>query len=220
MCGRYGRASRFERIAQMMSFTVQNAAGELEPRYNVAPTTKQPVVRADAVSAIFELRNWGLVPFWSREPAKGVRPINARCETAAEKPMFRKLIRDRRCLVPVDWFYEWKATPAGKVPHLIQMASREPFFFGGLWDTWHEGSEDAIPSFTILTCAPNELMQTIHDRMPVIVAPQDAARWLDPGQKDISDLLRPFPAEEMTARPVSTRVNSVRNEGPELIESI
>jgi putative SOS response-associated peptidase YedK len=161
----------------------------------------------------------GSVPCWAKDSKKGVRPINAKCETAAEKPMFRKLLRERRCLVPVDWFYEWKVTPAGKVPHVIQMASREPFFFGGLWDTWREGQEDALPTFTILTTAPNELMQTVHDRMPMIVPLEHAARWLDRSERDVGDLLPPFPAEQMTAYPVSTRVNSVRNDGPELIHA-
>jgi putative SOS response-associated peptidase YedK len=97
------------------------------------------------------------------------------------------------------------------------MASRAPFFMAGLWDTWHAHAEDALPTFTILTTAPNELMATLHDRMPLIVAPDDAKRWLDPGERDVVDLLRPFPAEEMTAYPVSVRVNSVRNDDPDLI---
>ena len=129
-------------------------------------------------------------------------------------------MQQRRCLVPADWFYEWKATPSGKVPHVVRMASREPFLIGGLWDTWHYGREDALATFTLLTTRPNELAATIHDRMPLIVAPQDAPRWLDRTEADVSDLLRPFPAEEMTAYPVSTRVNSSKNEGPELIEPV
>lgn len=134
--------------------------------------------------------------------------------------MFRKLIAQRRCLIPADWYYEWKVTPAGKTPHLIQMASREPFLLGGLWDTWHYGREDALSTFTVLTTLPNELSRTIHDRMPLIVAPEDAPRWLDRSESDVSDLLRPYPAEEMTAYPVSTRVNSSKNDGPELVEPL
>ena len=104
------------------------------------------------------------------------------------------------------------------MPHLLQMASREPFLIGGLWDTWHYGREDALATFTVLTTQPNELAATIHDRMPLIVAPQDAPRWLDRSEEDVGDLLHAFPAEEMTAYPVSTRVNSSKNDGPELIE--
>ena len=163
---------------------------------------------------------WGLVPYWSKDPKKGARPVNAKAETAAERPMFRELIRKRRCLIPADWFYEWKVTPAGKVPHVVQLASREPFLIGGLWDTWHYGRDDALTTFTVLTVPPNELAATIHDRMPLLVSPEDAPRWLDRDVQDVTDLLRPYPAEEMTAYPVSTRVNKADNDGPELIEPL
>jgi putative SOS response-associated peptidase YedK len=134
--------------------------------------------------------------------------------------MFRKLIAQRRCLIPADWYYEWKVMPSGKIPHLYQMASREPFLLGGLWDTWHYGREDALSTFTVLTTLPNEVAATVHDRMPLIVAPEDAPRWLDRDEQDVTDLLRPYPAEEMTAYPVSSRVNSSRNDRPELIEPL
>jgi putative SOS response-associated peptidase YedK len=163
---------------------------------------------------------WGLVPYWAKDPKKGARPINARCETAAEKPMFRNLIRMRRCLIPVDWFYEWKVTPAGKEPHVVRMSSREPFLIGGLWDTWRHGQQDALASFTILTSLPNELTATLHDRMPLIVAAEDATRWLDRNEHDVRDLLRPYSAEEMNAYRVGTRVNSALNDDPQLIEPI
>ena len=219
MCGRYGRLSRFERIAQLAAMRVHNDAGEPAPSYNIAPGTQQPIVRAADDGAVMELRLWGLVPFWAKVGAKSMRPINAKCETAADKPMFKKLIRERRCLVPADFFYEWKATPAGKVPHVIRMASREPFFIAGLWDTWHPGGADALRTFTILTSEPNALMQTLHDRMPLIVAPEHAGRWLDRTVADVRDLLQPYPAEQMTAYPVSKRVNAAKNDGPELIEA-
>lgn len=220
MCGRYGRVSRFERIAQMLALEVRNEAGELAPSYNIAPGTLQPVVIGTRQGAVLRPLLWGLVPYWAKDPKKGPRPINAQCETAAEKPMYRKLLRERRCLVPADWFYEWKALPSGKMPHVVQLASREPFFIGGLWDTWHYGQADALTTFTVLTCPANELVATIHDRMPLIVAAQDAARWLDRSEPDVSDLLQPFPAEEMTAYPVSTRVNSADNDDPSLIEPV
>lgn len=218
MCGRFGRLSRFERIAQMLALKLRNEAGEVAPSYNVAPGTLQPVILGTREGAVLRPLLWGLVPYWAKDPKKGARPINAQCETAAEKPMFRTLMRSRRCLVPADWFYEWKSLPAGKLPHVVQLASREPFLIGGLWDTWHYGQDDALATFTILTCPANELAATIHERMPVIVAPEHAARWLDRNEHDVSDLLQPFPAEEMTAYPVSTRVNSADNDGPDLIE--
>jgi len=220
MCGRYGRLSQFERIKALMPNGVRNDVGELTAKYNISPGTKQPVIRADDTGAVLTPMMWGLVPFWAKDSKTGVRPVNAKSDTAHEKPMFRKLIRERRCLVPVDWFYEWRETPPDKVPFVIQMASREPFLIGELWDTWHAGAEDALTTFTVLTTAPNELMQTLHHRMPVIVAPSDAERWLDPSERDVTELLRPYPAEEMTAYPVSTRVNSSRNEGPELITPV
>lgn len=218
MCGRYGRLSRFERIAQLTAVTVRNEIGDLPSSYNIAPGTLQPVILSTKEAAVLRPLLWGLVPFWSKDPKKGARPVNAQCESAAQKPMFRKLMQERRCLIPADWFYEWKVTPGGKVPYVVQMASREPFFIGGLWDTWHYGRDDALATFTVLTSLPNELTGTIHDRMPLIVAPADVARWLDRSEHDVSDLLCAFPAEEMTAYPVSTRVNSSKNDGPELIQ--
>jgi len=218
MCGRFGRLSRFERIAQLTALGIRNEAGELAPSYNVAPGTLQPIILGTREGAVLRPLLWGLVPYWAKDSKKGVRPINAQCETAAEKPMFRTIMRERRCLIPADWFYEWKATAAGKEPYLVRLASREPFLIGGLWDTWHYGRDDAMATFTVLTCVPNELTGTLHDRMPLIIAPEDAPRWLDRGEHDVRDLLRPYPAEEMTAYRVGTRVNSAQNDDPELIE--
>jgi putative SOS response-associated peptidase YedK len=221
MCGRYGRLSRFERIAEFMHGGLRNATGELKPKYNVAPGTVQPVMRMDDQGAVLTPMKWGLVPFWAKDSNTGVRPVNAKSATAHEKPMFRKLIRERRCLVPVDWFYEWReAPPADKAPFVIRMASQEPFFMGGLWDTWHAGANDELTTFTVLTTEPNELMQTLHHRMPVIIAPSDASRWLDATVGDIDALMKPFSAEAMTAYAVGKRVNSSRNEGPDLIEPV
>jgi len=220
VCGRYGRVSRFERIAQLTALAIRNEAGEPPPSYNVAPGTVQPVIVGGAETAVLRPLRWGLVPYWSKDPSKGIRPVNAHGETAHDKPMFAKLLRMRRCLVPVDWFYEWKATPGGKLPYLVQLASREPFLLAGLWDTWHYGQSDALSTFTLLTCLPNELTSAIHDRMPLIVAPQDAARWLDRAEHEVRDLVRPFPAEEMTAHRVSTRVNSAANDDQGLIDPV
>ena len=220
MCGRFGRLSRFERIAQLMALKLRNEAGELPQSYNVAPGTLQPVILSTREGAVLRPLMWGLVPYWAKDPKKGARPINAQCETAAEKPMFRKLIAQRRCLVPADWFYEWRQTPAGKVPYVVRLASREPLLIGGLWDTWHYGQEDALATFTVLTCPANELVATLHDRMPVIVAPEDAARWLDRSEHDVRDLLAPYPAEEMNAYPVNRKVNDSKNDGLDLIEPL
>ncbi len=220
MCGRYGRLSRYERIAELLGADLRNEAGDLDARYNVAPGTFQPVVLAGEGTAVLSRLKWGLVPFWAKDCKTGVRPVNAKSDTAHDKPMFRKLIRERRCLVPCDWFYEWRENPPDKTPFVIRMASGAPFFMGGLWDTWHAGKEDELSTFTVLTTGPNELMQTLHHRMPVIVAPEHAPRWLDSAVRDIEDLLQPFASNAMTAYPVSRLVNAVRNDGPELVQPI
>jgi putative SOS response-associated peptidase YedK len=147
--------------------------------------------------------------------------INARAETAAERPAFREAMKRRRCLVPADGFYERQATPGSKrkQPHLIRMKDDRPFAFAGLWDSWRRG-DDTLESFTILTTAPNELVAPIHDRMPVIVAPADFDRWLDPSipADGVTDLLRPYPAAQMQASPVGTHVNNPSNDDPACAE--
>jgi putative SOS response-associated peptidase YedK len=220
MCGRFGRLSRFERIAQLTTMSIRNATGELQQTYNVAPGTLQPAMLNTSEGAVLRPLLWGLVPYWSKDPKKGARPVNARAESAGEKPMFRQLIERRRCLIPADWYYEWRRMEGAKVPFVFQMASHEPFFIGGLWDTWHYGKPDALSTFTVLTTEPNELAATVHDRMPLIVPPRNAPRWLDRSEQNVADLLCPYPAEEMTAYPVSPLVNSSNNDSPKLIEPL
>ncbi len=132
--------------------------------------------------------------------------------------MFRKLIRERRCLIPANCYYEWKEMRVGKQPYCIRIEDESPFFIGGTWDVWHARDADALFAFTVLTTSRNEVSATVHDRMPVIVQPKDYARWLDPKNQEITDLLAPHPAEGMIAYLVSRRVNSPKNEGRELIE--
>ena len=135
--------------------------------------------------------------------------------------MFQKLIRERRCLVPADCFYEWQETIAGEIPHAVRLTSQAPFFLAGLWDVWHARKADALHTFTILTSQANTLLKTLHNRMPLIIRPEDAEFWLHPDAQQIEEiepLLEPYSAEEMIAYPVSTRVNNVSNDSPELIE--
>jgi putative SOS response-associated peptidase YedK len=169
---------------------------------------------------------WGLVPFWAKDPKFGYSTINARAEEAPTKPAYREALKKRRCLVPSDAFYEWQRFDAKhKQPYAIALKSGDPYAFAGLWESWKPKDGPLLETFTILTTDPNELMQSIHTRMPVILEPRDYDRWLDasrsnggdPGSPPV-DLLRPYPAEKMHAWQVSQRVGNVRNNTPELLE--
>ena len=166
------------------------------------------------------LLRWGLIPSWAKDEKFGARCINARAETVAEAPSFRAAFKARRCLIPADGFYEWQKVDEAKQPHRITMGNGGPFSFAGLWERWTKGPEP-IETFTIVTGAPNELVRPIHDRMPVILDPADYDAWLEARDPAIpSALLRPFPTERMRTYPVSTRVNSTRNDDPELVAPI
>jgi putative SOS response-associated peptidase YedK len=181
-------------------------------RYNIAPS--QPIAAVRAVPAgsgrELALLRWGLIPSWSKDPAIGNRLINARAETAPEKPSFRNAFRRHRCLIPTSGFYEWLRWERGKQPYFVRMRDGHPFAFAGLWDRWESPEEGAIETCTILTTAANAVLAPIHDRMPVILPPWEYSRWLDPSIKDpdsLAPLLVPFPPEEMLAYPVNPRVN-------------
>ena len=168
------------------------------------------------------LMRWGLVPYWAKDQAIGNKMINARSETLAERPSFRDLLSSRRCLVPADDFYEWRKEGKSKQPMLIHVKNRELFGLAGLWDTWRKPDGTLLESFTIATCAPNELMRGIHDRMPVIIRRKDEPAWLDPTLKNdrVMPLLAPYPTEMMEAYPVSTLVNSPANDSQECAEPL
>jgi putative SOS response-associated peptidase YedK len=217
MCGRYGRWSRRRRIEELLGIEPPGL-DDFAPLYNITPGINTWVARSkDGQPALYSYL-WGLVPYWSKDPKKGARPVNARAETAHEKPMFRKLIRERRCLIPANCYYEWKEMPVGKRPYCIRVEDESPFFIGGMWDVWHAREPEALFTFTVLTTFPNEVSGTVHDRMPVIVQPKDYGRWLDPENEDVADILAPPPSEGMIAYPVSRRVNSPKNDDAGLIE--
>jgi len=181
-------------------------------RYNIAPSQPIAAVRAVPTGSGRELAllRWGLIPSWSKDPAIGIRLINARAETAPEKPSFRNAFRRHRCLIPTSGFYEWLRWERGKQPYFVRMRDGHPFAFAGLWDRWESPEEGAIETCTILTTAANAVLAPIHDRMPVILPPWEYSRWLDPSIKDpdsLAPLLVPFPPEEMLAYPVNPRVN-------------
>ena len=236
MCGRYYRRSDKQRIAEAFKLG-QLPEGFVLPDwdYNVAPTTFQPVIRQQRDTGDRELvmMRWGMIPHFAKSLAdfKGISTINAKAETLTKSAMWRVPFQRRRCLVPADGFYEWKKLDAkNKQPYAFQMASGKAFAFAGLWDAWKDPAQgDAwLQSFTIITTDPNELTGTVHTRMPVILEPRDYDRWLtrDPrsavglGHGELlTDLLRPFPAEEMSAHEASREVGNVRNNHPELLNS-
>lgn len=214
MCGRYSLTSPPEVMRRLFGLTT---TPNYPARYNIAPTQLVPVVRraevaGDAVPEFAFLR-WGLVPGWASDLSIGARMINARAETVREKPAYRAAYRQRRCLVPADGFYEWKAEGKAKQPVRITLDNGELFAFAGLWEHW-KGPEGPVASFTIITTVAATSIAAIHERMPVILDPTYHGRWLDPrAEPDALDaLLRPFPSDRLKATPVSTRVNSVKND--------
>ncbi|MDR3771899.1 MAG: SOS response-associated peptidase [Terracidiphilus sp.] len=221
MCGRFARKSTQEVLADWFGVELEDMPW-FAPSYNAAPQSVQPVVRLnrDTGNREFAQLRWGLVPFWAKEAKFGYSTINARAEEAATKPAYREALKKRRCLVPADAFYEWqRIDQKTKHPFAFALRSGEPCAFAGLWERWQPKEGDPLETFTILTTDPNELMETVHNRMPVILQPRDYSRWLDPGDpvRPPVDLLRPFPAEKMAAWRVSDRVGNVRNNDPQLL---
>jgi len=217
MCGRYVLASPGEVIAEHFRLS---EVPVYPPRYNIAPTMDALVVReTPAGEREAVMLRWGLVPAWAKDPAIGSRMFNARAEGVADKPAFRAAFRRRRCLVPADGFYEWQPAAGGrKQPYFIRSASGAPLALAGLWEHWRGPGGDAIATFTIVTTAANEAMRAVHDRMPVLVAPADHDEWLS--SPNPSALLAAWRGEPFEIRPVSTRVNSARNDSPDLLERV
>lgn len=218
MCGRFAQRSPTKKIAK--KFKVEEVP-QLVERYNVAPSQAVLAVREASGGREASLLKWGLVPRWAKDAAIGNRLINARSETVTEKPSFREAFARRRCLVPADGFFEWSRRGDGKRPFYFHMRDGEPFAIAGLWECW-EGEGGPLETCTLLTTGANELLAPHHDRMPVIVRPEDYDLWLDAGVRGAAllNLLRPYPHEEMGAYAVGTLVNSPSNDGPRCVESI
>jgi putative SOS response-associated peptidase YedK len=218
MCGRYELHTSPAALALALSLRYPPDIGA---RYNIAPTQQVPIVRLTqgGERELSQVR-WGLVPFWAKDSSIGSKMINARAETVTSKPGFREAYKKARCLIPASGFYEWaKMTDGTKQPVRIAMADDAPFVFAGLWSRW--GPKDAeLETCTIITTEANELCQPVHDRMPVILAADDYARWLDTSSPDPADLLRPYASAAMRAYPISTRVNSPKNDDEALIEPL
>lgn len=218
MCGRYELHSHPSVIALQFGLTATPA---LAPRYNIAPQTQVAVVRLDAGGTReLGLLRWGLIPFWAKDPSIGGRMINARSETVASKPAFRQPFRRHRCLLPADGFYEWAGGAGRRQPVWIGAADGRVLGLAGLYDVWHDPAGAPVESCTILTAPANALVAPIHDRMPVVIRPDDYERWLRGSPDDAAGLLAPCPPEALRSHPVSARVNSVRNDDPALIEPL
>ncbi len=216
MCGRFTLAMDIDTVAKAFGVAPSLQAA---PRYNIAPTQEVVSILSNG-SAHMEWLQWGLIPSWAKDESIGSKMINARAETLAEKPSFKRLLRSRRCLVVADGFYEWKKEQGGKTPMYITLKDGSPFAFAGLWDLWHDPDGRDIRTCTIVTTRPNALVTSIHDRMPVILPANARDLWLDSALHDeeaLLPLLASYPAEEMTARAVSRLVNNPRSEGAELI---
>ena len=214
MCGRYSFVMEDALIQERFGIRVRTAI--YKARYNCAPTQNLAVITNSAPDTLGFFR-WGLVPSWAKDLSVGNRLINARAESITEKPSFRNSFRSRRCLVPATGFFEWKRDGA-KAPFNIRLRSGNPFCFAGLWDEWMAPDGTKVSTFTIVTTTPNELMKGIHDRMPVILRPEDESRWIalkpDPA---LVSLLVPYPADKMEAYPVSKEVNVPSNDRPEVL---
>lgn len=216
MCGRY--ELHHSPVVLALAFGIEApTAFALTARYNVAPSQMVPIVRLnDEGRRIIAEARWGFIPRWAKEP--GRQPINARAETVATSGLFRDAFKRTRCIVPVSGFYEWKARPSGpKIPYRIAMADDEPYGLAGIWSRWTQSDGEVTDTFAIVTTVANELVAQLHERMPVILGPRDYARWLDP-REDPRDLLVPHATDGMRTYPISTKVNAVRNDGPDLIE--
>jgi putative SOS response-associated peptidase YedK len=216
MCGRFTLTIDINKVAR--AFHVEPRL-QVQPRYNVAPTQDIVVVMQNGKPHLDMVR-WGLVPSWAKDESVGSRMINARAETLAEKPSFKRLLQTRRCLVVADGFYEWKQERGSKTPMYITLKEKDPFAFAGLWDAWKSPDGQLLRTCTIITTEPNDLLAEIHNRMPVILTPEARDEWLDPDLKEadaLLPLLVPYSAADMVARPVSRLVNNPKYDSAELI---
>jgi putative SOS response-associated peptidase YedK len=221
MCGRFVQYTLFPLLKKEFSLKFGEELS-LPPSYNIAPTQQVPVVVNEDGNRLITCR-WGLIPPWAKDTTVGNRMINARAETVAEKPSFKGPFKNHRCIIVADGFYEWKKTDEGKVPVYITMRDGRPFGFAGLYSDWRPPEGAIIRTCTIITTEPNDLLEPIHNRMPVIIKPEGRDRWLDLEEHDpdkLTPLLAPYPSDELDAWEVSKAVNSPGNDGPENIEPL
>jgi len=212
MCGRFALSAKTDEVEKLLPGLYSSKA--IKPNYNIAPTNQVAIVTSTNPKEI-TFAHWGLIPSWAKSNTITNKMINARAETLQEKVTFKNLFKKRRCLIIANGFYEWQKIEGSKrkTPYFIKMKTGEPFTFAGLWDIWKSPDNETIASTVIITTEPNELMKPIHNRMPVIVLPEERKIWLseDINTNDLSMLLRPYPADAMEAYEVSEQVNSPIN---------
>lgn len=218
MCGRF---TQFYSWAELQEFyqLLNTAFPNFAPSWNVAPTQIIGTILPQGSGAgglIYQPMRWGLVPFWAKDIAIGNKLINARSETVAEKPVFRSAFKERRCVIPVSGFFEWQKSGRAKIPHFIRSVTGEPLSFAGLWENWRAPDGQELMSCTILTTDANAVLAPVHHRMPVILGRGEVEPWLEKGG---NELFRPCPSQWLTSWPVSSRVNSPANNGPDLIDA-
>jgi putative SOS response-associated peptidase YedK len=219
MCGRYRLSRRKQLVEEYFDSTGED---DWVPRYNIAPTQPVPIIRQNPKEPRRELSlvRWGLIPWWAKDSSGAAAMINARSETAATKLAFRDALKLRRCMIPADGFYEWERNGKEKQPYCFEVNEGQLFAFAGIWETWKDASRKTmtIETCSILTTTPNAVTSTVHDRMPVILEPDNYDLWLDPGMTKVDaviDMLKPFDARLMRSFPVSTRVNHAANDDAE-----
>jgi putative SOS response-associated peptidase YedK len=217
VCGRYGIGRDGEALSRELAAGWRGAP--FDGRWNVAPSQHAPVVLQEEGLLWLESFRWGLCVAWAKDRGIPTEPVNARAEDVASKPFFRSAFERRRCLVPANGFYEWRRTARGKIPYWIHLPGGDLLTFAGLWECWAPQDAEPVYSFTILTTSPSEAVRPIHDRMPVVLNPEERLIWLDPHSRraELQRLLRPY-REPLVMHPVSERVNSPVNDGPELVE--
>lgn len=217
MCG---RTSLFVPQSVLEDQFDATAVEPITPRYNIAPGDELATIQNDASDEI-DLLEWGLLPSWVDDPSNSPKPINARAETVAEKPMFRDAFEKRRCLILADGFYEWKGQRGSKQPYRITRTDDRPFAFAGLWEQYEESSGETLETVTIITTDANEVVANVHDRMPVMLEESDEETWLTGSDEEVlQGVLDPYPANQLRAYPVSKRVNNPANDSAEVIEEI
>ncbi|WP_434169428.1 SOS response-associated peptidase [Peribacillus frigoritolerans] len=222
MCGRFTLFTDIEEIKDR--FDIQGSFdGEYQFSYNIAPSQSVLSVINDGARNRLGYLRWGLIPFWAKDEKVGYKMINARAETIAEKASFRNAYKKKRCLIIADSFYEWKKTPERKIPMRIKLKNHAPFGMAGIWESWKSPEGISVYSCSVITTVPNELMTSIHDRMPVILKPEDEKEWLSPTNNDpayLQQYLKSFDSEQMEAFEVSTDVNLTKNNSSNLIQQI